>query len=279
VADVAAVTRLNERSAAKTFSRAPTTDARQVNSSYHHRVAVLAELGGSTSSQLQGTSLGVIIPVGSTEQHGPHLPLDTDTRIAAAVARGVTARLGGASGSPQLHWVVAPAIAYGDSGEHQSFPGTISIGTEALTTLLLEYGRSASCWAQRLLFINGHGGNVRALRRAVGQLRSEGRDAGWCPCLVAGADAHAGHAETSVLLHISPANVLTDRWRAGNGAPLSDLLPSMRRGGVAAVSEVGVLGDPTTATAAEGERMLGEMVDDSLNRFGRWAPGADGMLT
>ena len=226
-------------------------------------------------------SLGVAIPVGSTEQHGPHLPLDTDTRIATAVAHGATARLAGGpgSGGPELDWAVAPAIAYGDSGEHQSFPGTISIGTEALTTLLLEYGRSATCWAQRLVFINGHGGNVRALRRAVGQLRFEGRDAGWCPCVVAGADAHAGHAETSVLLHISPGDVLTDRWRAGNGAPLSDLLPSMRRGGVAAVSEVGVLGDPTTATAAEGERMLGEMVDDCLSRVGRWTPAADGMLT
>jgi mycofactocin precursor peptide peptidase len=224
-------------------------------------------------------SLGVIIPVGSTEQHGPHLPLDTDTRIATAVARGVSARLAGGSGHAHLDWVVAPAIAYGDSGEHQSFPGTISIGTEALSTLLLEYGRSASCWAQRLVFVNGHGGNITALNRAVGRLRSEGRDAGWCACAVAGADAHAGHAETSVLLHISPADVLTERWQAGNGAPLSDLLPSMRRGGVAAVSEFGVLGDPTTATAAEGERMLAEMVDDCLSRVGRWAPAGDGMLT
>jgi mycofactocin system creatininase family protein len=170
------------------------------------------------------------------------------------------------------------AIAYGASGEHQSFPGTISIGTDALATLVLEYGRSATCWAQRLLFVNGHGGNIAALGKAVAQLRREGRDAAWCPSLVAGGDAHAGHVETSVLLHISPVAVHTDRWRPGNSAPLSELLPSMRSGGVAAVSELGVLGDPTAASAADGERMLAEMVDDCLRRILRWTPAADGML-
>jgi mycofactocin precursor peptide peptidase len=237
---------------------------------------VHSELGGSSSSQLPSTPVGLTVPVGSTEQHGPHLPLDTDTRIATAVAREVTAQL---DGDPNLEWMLAPPIAYGDSGEHQSFPGTISIGTDALSLLLLEFGRSATCWAQRLLFVNGHGGNIAALSRAVKRLRDEGRDAAWCPCLVAGGDAHAGHTETSVLLNISPTYVLTDRWRAGNGAPLSDLLPSMRSGGVAAVSEVGVLGDPTTATAADGERILVEMVDDCMRRIRRWAPAADGMLT
>ncbi|BBZ45825.1 putative mycofactocin system creatinine amidohydrolase family protein MftE [Mycobacterium parmense] len=213
-----------------------------------------------------------MVPLGSTEQHGPHLPLDTDTRVATAVARGVAARL-------EHDWLVAPAIAYGASGEHQSFPGTISIGTAALTAVLVEYGRSASDWAGRLVFVNGHGGNAAALNVAVATLRSEGRDAGWCPCVVAGADAHAGHTETSLLLHISPTDVLTDRWLVGNRVPVAELLPSMRRGGVAAVSPVGVLGDPTTATAAEGRRILGEMVDGCVRRVARWMPGADGMLT
>jgi mycofactocin system creatininase family protein len=217
-----------------------------------------------------------MIPLGSTEQHGPHLPLDTDTRIATEVARRAGALLGA---SLNEQWLLAPAIAYGASGEHQSFAGTISIGTEALTMLLVEYGRSAACWARRLVFVNGHGGNVGALTRAVAALRAEGRDAGWSPCAVAAGDAHAGHTETSVLLHISPAAVRTDRWLAGNGAPLSDLLPSMRRGGVAAVSSVGVLGDPTTATAFEGKRILAEMVDGCVRRIARWSPGSDGMLT
>ena len=214
--------------------------------------------------------------MGSTEQHGPHLPLDTDTRIATAVAREARSRL---ERGFEQHWLVAPAVAYGASGEHQSFAGTISIGTEALTMLLVEYGRSAACWAARLVFVNGHGGNVAAVSRAVSKLRTEGRDAGWSPCVAPGGDAHAGHTETSVLLHLSPADVLTDRWSPGNGAPLPDLLPSMRRGGVAAVSPLGVLGDPTTATAAEGERIFAEMVDDCAGRIARWSPGPDGMLT
>jgi mycofactocin precursor peptide peptidase len=252
-----------------------TIGARQVNSSYHQPVPVLGELGTVTSSQLLSTSPSIMIPLGSTEQHGPHLPLDTDTRIATAVARGAAT---GLAARLEQEWLVAPAIAYGASGEHQSFAGTISIGTEALTMLLVEYGRSAACWAQRLVFVNGHGGNVGALQSAVARLRAEGRDVGWCPCAAAGSDAHAGHTETSLLLHISPTEVLTDRWLAGNGAPLADLLPAMRRGGVAAVSRVGVLGDPTTATAAEGKRICSEMVDGCVRRVARWLPGSDGML-
>lgn len=230
----------------------------------------------ATSSQLSGTARSIIIPLGSTEQHGPHLPLDTDTRIATAVARGARAGLATRLGD---QWLVAPAIAYGASGEHQSFAGTISIGTDALTKVLVEYGRSAADWAERLVFVNGHGGNVAALAAAVAGLRAEGRDVGWCPCLADGGDAHAGHTETSLLLHISPGDVLTDRWLAGNRAPLPELLPSMRRGGVAAVSSVGVLGDPTTATAAEGKRILAEMVDGCVSRVARWSPGRDGLLT
>jgi mycofactocin precursor peptide peptidase len=249
-----------------------TIGAHQVNSAYHRQVPVRGELGSATSSQLSSTPPSILIPLGSTEQHGPHLPLDTDSRIATAVARGAVARLG-------QEWLVAPAIAYGASGEHQSFAGTISIGTEALTMLLVEYGRSADCWADRLVFVNGHGGNVDALTRAVTRLRAEGRDVGWCPCTAVGGDAHAGHTETSVLLHISPADVLTDRWLAGNGAPLPELLPSMRRGGVAAVSRVGILGDPTTATPSEGKRIFAEMVDGCVRRVARWWPGPDGMLT
>lgn len=216
-------------------------------------------------------SPSLIVPLGSTEQHGPHLPLDTDTRIAGAVATAAAECLDG-------DWMLAPAISYGASGEHEGFPGTVSIGLAALEHLLLEYGRSACNWASRLVFVNGHGGNVTALVAAVTLLRAEGRDVGWCPCVVAGADAHAGHTETSVLLHLSPEDVWVDETVTGNSAPLSQLMPALRSGGVAAVSPIGVLGDPTTATAAEGSRIFSEMVGSCVRQIGAWEPDQRGML-
>ena len=265
-----------ERSRKSIAAHAPTIGARQVNSSYHRPVAFPSELGNSTSRQLHSTSPALIVPVGSTEQHGPHLPLDTDTRIATAIARAVADRLADRNES---NWTVAPAIGYGASGEHEGFPGTVSIGTSALRLLLVEFGRSASRWASRLVLVNGHGGNVEALAAAAALLRFEGRDVAWCSCTAHGADAHAGHTETSVLLHISPQDVWVDERRPGNQAPLAELMPQMRTGGVAAVSELGILGDPTTATAEEGDRIFSEMVDSCLRKIMRWEPDRDGMLT
>lgn len=247
-------------------------------------MAVRGELGSSTwndlqsrlPSQLPAPAVALLVPLGSTEQHGPHLPLDTDTRVAQALARAVAERLAGAGTG--YDWPVAPAIAYGASGEHQSFAGTISIGTEALIHLLLEYGRSACCWAQRVVFVNGHGGNVPAVTEAVCRLRAESRDVAWLPCAAAEADAHAGHTETSLLLHLSPGDVRFDQAQPGNSAPLAQLLPAMRSGGVAAVSAVGVLGDPTTATAGEGQRLFAEMVERGVAAIEAWTVAANGML-
>jgi mycofactocin system creatininase family protein len=208
----------------------------------------------------------LLVPVGSTEQHGPHLPLDTDTRIAAAVASR-------AAGSGVL---VASPVAYGASGEHEAFAGTVSIGHEALRLLLVELGRSAARWAARLVFVNGHGGNVPTVAEAVTLLRYEGRDAAWFPCAPSG-DAHAGRTETSLVLALDPA-LVRPRAAAGNTAPLDELLPAMRAGGVGAVSPNGVLGDPAGASAAEGKRLLAGMATELADALTRWTLDPTGRL-
>ena len=211
----------------------------------------------------------VLVPLGSTEQHGPHLPFETDTVIAGAVAQGLSARLrerGVAS-------VVAPAIPVGSSGEHQSFAGTISIGNEALRHVVIELARSLKTWTPRLVFVNGHGGNVPALNDAIGQLVLEGHDVLWLACGVPGHDAHAGREETSIMLHLAPEYVRLDRAEPGITENLASLLPQLRAGGVASVSPNGVLGDPTGATSQQGQELLDQMVSTQFLKIATQWPG------
>ena len=224
----------------------------------------------ATWPDLDGRAPLVVVPLGSVEQHGRHLPLATDTAVAVAVAEAAVSRLDGA--------VLAPALAYGASGEHEDFPGTISIGTAALSALLVEYGRSVSRWAGRLLVVNGHGGNLEALRTAVPLLRAEGRDVGWLPCGVPGGDAHAGRAETSLMLHVEPGVVREALAAAGETAPLGEILSRLRAEGVRAVSPDGVLGDPAGATAAEGAELLHVLVDRVAAAVAGWDVDAAGRL-
>ena len=137
----------------------------------------------------------------------------------------------------------------------------------------MELGRSAARWAGRLVFVNGHGGNVATLVDAVGLLRYEGRDAAWFACAPAG-DAHAGRTETSLVMALNAGLVRSGR-PAGNPAPLAELLPALRVGGVAAVSPNGVLGDPAGASAAEGERLLAAMTVGADSRRRSLDPGPD----
>ncbi|MCZ2858970.1 mycofactocin biosynthesis peptidyl-dipeptidase MftE [Blastococcus sp. VKM Ac-2987] len=212
----------------------------------------------------------LVVPLGSVEQHGPHLPLATDTRQAEAVAGAALPGIDGA--------LLAPAIPYGASGEHEGFPGTVSIGTEALTTLLVEYGRSACRWAGRLLVVNGHGGNLAALRVGVPLLRAEGRDVAWWPCAVPGGDAHAGRVETSLMLHVEPAAVREERAERGETAPLRELLPRMQAEGVRAVSPNGVLGDPAGASAAEGAELVADLAGRLVAAVRGWRVDPAGRL-
>ena len=215
-------------------------------------------LAGATWPEAEGAGL-VLVPVGSLEQHGPHLPLDTDTVIAEAVTRGVAERMTGA-------WV-APSLSYGASGEHQAFAGTTSIGTEVLHQVVVELVRSLQTWATRVVFVNAHGGNVHALSRAIDQLVVEGHDVAWVPCAIEEHDLHAGFTETSLMLHLRPEAVRLDRAEAGCTAPLAEIFESMVAGGVGAVSPNGVLGDPAGATAAEGSRLVSGLIDDVYARL------------
>ncbi len=209
-------------------------------------------LADATWQEAQHLDL-VLVPIGSVEQHGPHLPLDTDSVIAEVVTRRVATRVPGA-------WV-APTLTYGASGEHQEFAGTTSIGTEVLHRVLVELVRSIRTWARRVVFVNAHGGNVAALTAAVEQLLAEGHDVAWVPCATEDHDLHAGFAETSLMLYLRPESVREDRAEPGCTAPLPDILPTLLTGGVAAVSTNGVLGDPAGASAEEGARLFDAIVE------------------
>ena len=221
-------------------------------------------LGRLTSGEVAAQPI-LLVPLGSTEQHGPHLPLDTDTRIAAAVAHAVAA-----DPAPPLvrgQVLVAPALPFGSSGEHGGFAGTLSIGAETTEAMLVELVRSATepdgGPFVAVLILNGHGGNAAAVVAAVSRLVAEGRRvAAWAPSLPR-ADAHAGFTETSLALHLFGDLVRAERMEAGATSPVTELMPQLRAGGVAAVSPNGVLGDPSGANASEGAALFAHMVLDA----------------
>jgi mycofactocin system creatininase family protein len=201
------------------------------------------------------------IPIGATEQHGPHLPLSTDTDIAVALVDG----LAGA----RADVVAAPALAYGSSGEHAGFEGTVSIGQDAVELVLVELVRSASATFERVLLVCAHGGNEAPLRRAERRLRDERRDVcAWLPRW--SGDAHAGRLETSLMLAIAPERVALEHAAPGAVAPLEQLMPRLVAAGVQAVSRNGVLGDPTGASAEEGRAMLAAEVARLAEVVGAW---------
>ena len=200
----------------------------------------------------------VLVPLGSTEQHGPHLPFQTDTVVADAVAHSL------ADGRDAI---VGPAIAYGASGEHQHFPGTASIGRDALRLTIVELVRSLSTWAGRIVFVNGHGGNIGPLSDAVLQLRAEQHAVAWLPCATRGGDAHAGRTETSLMLYLAPSTVDLDRAEPGNTHSMAHLAADLTTKGVRAVAPNGILGDPTGASAEEGASLFGELVSQARRRL------------
>lgn len=217
----------------------------------------------------------LVVPTGSCEQHGPHLPFDTDTRIALALSAALSDRYDRVS--------VAPPIAITASGEHQSFPGTLSIGSVAFEAVVVELCRSALPAAgqdlpspfEGVLFVNGHGGNVVAFTNSVALLRSESRDVRvWHP-VVTGGDSHAGRTETSLMLYLDDSSVRSDRIETGSMERWRQIETKVIESGLRSITANGVLGDPRAATAEEGRKIFEELANGLCRSAREWFPVLD----
>lgn len=215
-----------------------------------------------------------LLPVGAIEQHGPHLPLDTDAFDAEYLAR----RVAEATSEPRP--VVLPLIPYGVSYHHEDFRGTLSIDNDTLARLVYDIGVSAAKnGITKLVIVNGHGGNGPALHYAAQMID---RDTRIFTCVDSGEtsdtdieamiethnDAHAGEIETSTSLAVRPHLVDMSVARASVPRFSSHYLDfsSSRSVGwyvrTARISESGVLGDPEKASAEKGERIWKVMVEN-----------------
>src|SRR5271163_3214468 len=212
------------------------------------------DLGGATWPEVEATGRGHIlaVPLGSLEQHGPHLPLDTDTRIAVELAGRLAAAVPGVA--------VAPAIPYEASGEHAGFPGTLVVRHEVLAEVVVELVRSARSSFRGVVVISAHGGNGEGLALAGERCRAEGDPVLVWTAGTRGGDAHAGRTETSLMLAIDEGSVRTQLAEPGCTEPLEAIMPRLRAEGVRPVSSNGVLGNPEGASAAEGRTLLDDMV-------------------
>jgi len=227
------------------------------------------DLGGATWPDVAACERACLLalPIGSLEQHGPHLPLDTDTRIAVELGQRLS--------RARSDTLVAPAVAYGASGEHAGFPGTLLVDHAVLADLLLELIRSARDAFLGVVLISAHGGNHEALSLVGERCRSDGEAALIWTADAPGADAHAGRSETSLMLAIDAGAVRLELAEAGCTTPLDVLMPRLRTEGVRPISSNGVLGDPRGASADEGELLLATMTDDLVGAVSaRWPEGA-----
>lgn len=211
-----------------------------------------------TSHEIPVGSKILILPLGSWEQHGPHLPLDTDSVIVSRVIQEALAQ----STINSEQFVCAPVFPITASDEHSGFAGGLSTGTESLANAVVAICRSAHSWAAGTLIVNGHGGNYDALQKIASAVKYENITSSvWSLPSYAGGDMHAGHTETSLMLHIAPESVRNVHITPHDSSPPS--VEKLREVGVQGVSSSGVLGNPATATAQHGRDVL-EMYVRSL---------------
>lgn len=210
----------------------------------------------------------VILPLGATEQHGPHLPLGTDTFRAAALAKRLAAQL------PES--LVAPVLPIGCSDEHTGFPGLFSLSSETLAAVLVDCAQRMVGWGVRqLILLSAHGGNEQALALAGDRLRQQLPQLRvWLPAAltqvaapllaIAEEDAiapetlglHAGEGETSEMLYLCPELVRMEHAVPGYTGDMVKILPRLREAGLRPLAPNGILGDPQPAQATRGERYL-----------------------
>ena len=214
----------------------------------------------------------VILPLGATEQHGPHLPLGTDTYRAAVLADRLAMTL------PRT--LAAPALPIGCSDEHNGFAGLLGLDHGTLANLIVDCARRMADWGVcRLVILSAHGGNARALEIAVARLTEElpvlevavlGSSITLSDAILSVADAdgiaseavglHAGEGETSEMLSIRPDLVLMERAEAGCCEDMADLMPKLQRAGLRSVTPTGTLGDARRADANRGARYLSAQI-------------------
>ncbi len=223
----------------------------------------------------------LVIPLGSTEQHGPHLPLATDTTITSKITQSLIDL------RPDQA-IIAPMIPFGCSGEHSMIPGTLSVSAQALEFYLVELVRSSEA-NQAIAIVSAHGGNAVPLLNAHRILQSEGRKImAWIPtvdALISAAerhqaplsfrglwqpDLHAGRTETSIMLALDPSSVNLQAASAGALEDPAKLIEMMKVGGIGAVSKNGVIGDPAGASVEEGLLILSAFAEDLLTKFDKF---------
>ncbi|HEX9122087.1 MAG TPA: creatininase family protein [Actinomycetota bacterium] len=224
-----------------------------------------------------------LIPSGTLEDHGPHLPLDADTRIALEICRAAAEQA-----SDEI--VLLPPVIHGYTPHHMDFPGPITIGWETFVKYCTDVGTSlARHGFKRILFLNGHGSNIPLIDMATRLIGLEYPDV-----LAAGAFyltspesqrvieevresglggmGHACELETSIYLHLDPGAVEMDKavdensfpegpncWMDWSDGPLK-LMPWWN-----AISHTGVHGDATKATADKGKVLFEQAVHECLS--------------
>ncbi len=217
----------------------------------------------STYAHVEAAHTGTaIVPVGATEQHGPHLPLSVDYLLAEAVARGV---------GQQLDAFVLPALPFGNSQAHVGFRGSMSLRYETLNSVIKDLSRCLFDQGfLRVAVLNMHGGNV-GLVTAVREVNAGGRDGKAIvvnPLILASSrlsaiietlaeERHAGEYETSLMMHLHPHLVVGEASDCVPSAPQEyfDVLP------LRDASPGGVWGCPSRASAQKGALALSVLVE------------------